>query len=246
MDTPADRRRVAASVLRAGALAGPMKTLAILPVKTLRRRQAAPVAGAAGARAPLARRGDGADVLAALARVRGAGRDRGGHRRRVRARGRRGGRRAQVLDDTARGGQSPAALIGVEHALAAGFDAGRCSCPATRRCSTRPRSRRCWTRRRPLPGVTIVPDRHGTGTNALLLDPPDAIAPSFGPGSFERHRQAAEAAGAELLVEPAAVAGARRGHRRRPRPAGWRRWTAGRARAPATRARARRRTRVSA
>ena len=34
----------------------------------------------------------------------------------------------------------------------------------------------------------IVPDRHGTGTNALLLTPPDVIEPAFGPGSFARHR----------------------------------------------------------
>jgi 2-phospho-L-lactate guanylyltransferase len=33
----------------------------------------------------------------------------------------------------------------------------------------------------------IVPDRHGTGTNALLLTPPDSLAPAFGPGSCERH-----------------------------------------------------------
>jgi 2-phospho-L-lactate guanylyltransferase len=37
------------------------------------------------------------------------------------------------------------------------------------------------------PGVVVVPDRHRTGTNALLLAPPDAIRPAFGPGSFERH-----------------------------------------------------------
>ncbi len=36
--------------------------------------------------------------------------------------------------------------------------------------------------------IAIVPDRHGTGTNALLLTPPDAFVPSFGPGSFARHR----------------------------------------------------------
>ena len=36
-------------------------------------------------------------------------------------------------------------------------------------------------------GVVIVPDRHGAGTNALLLSPPDVIEPSFGPGSFARH-----------------------------------------------------------
>jgi 2-phospho-L-lactate guanylyltransferase len=35
--------------------------------------------------------------------------------------------------------------------------------------------------------VLIVPDRHGSGTNALLLTPPDAVAPAFGPGSRQRH-----------------------------------------------------------
>jgi 2-phospho-L-lactate guanylyltransferase len=47
------------------------------------------------------------------------------------------------------------------------------------------------------PSVLIVPDRHGTGTNALVLTPPQALAPSFGPGSHRRHRQEAEAAGVE-------------------------------------------------
>ena len=47
----------------------------------------------------------------------------------------------------------------------------------------------------------IVPDRHGTGTNGLLLAPPDAIAPSFGPGSCERHRALARAAGVACRVE---------------------------------------------
>lgn len=41
----------------------------------------------------------------------------------------------------------------------------------------------------------IVPDRHGTGTNALLLRPPDALAPSFGPDSRRRHLANATAAG---------------------------------------------------
>jgi 2-phospho-L-lactate guanylyltransferase len=50
------------------------------------------------------------------------------------------------------------------------------------------------------PDVVIVPDRHGTGTNALLLAPPDAIHPSFGPGSRERHEQAAAANGARWRV----------------------------------------------
>jgi len=51
--------------------------------------------------------------------------------------------------------------------------------------------------------VTIVPDRHGTGTNGLVLCPPEAIAPSFGPGSRARHEDAAQAAGAEWrIAEP--------------------------------------------
>jgi len=43
--------------------------------------------------------------------------------------------------------------------------------------------------------VVIVPDRHGTGTNGLLLTPPTAIAPAFGPGSRARHGSLAQAAG---------------------------------------------------
>jgi 2-phospho-L-lactate guanylyltransferase len=50
----------------------------------------------------------------------------------------------------------------------------------------------------------IVPDRHGTGTNALLLAPPDVLAPSFGPDSRLRHMADAETAGvsAEVVEVP--------------------------------------------
>jgi 2-phospho-L-lactate guanylyltransferase len=51
--------------------------------------------------------------------------------------------------------------------------------------------------------VVIVPDRHGTGTNSLLLTPPDVMAPAFGEGSFERHRGLAQAAGASFHVADA-------------------------------------------
>ncbi len=50
--------------------------------------------------------------------------------------------------------------------------------------------------------VAIVPDRHGTGTNALLLSPPDAIGPAFGPESCARHADRARRAGHEVAVEP--------------------------------------------
>jgi len=49
--------------------------------------------------------------------------------------------------------------------------------------------------------VGIVPDRHGTGTNALVLSPPGAIVPSFGEGSCARHVAAAREAGAAFGVE---------------------------------------------
>ena len=51
------------------------------------------------------------------------------------------------------------------------------------------------------PGLVVVPDRHGSGTNALLISPPTAVAPAFGPGSRERHERLAAAAGIDCRVE---------------------------------------------
>lgn len=50
------------------------------------------------------------------------------------------------------------------------------------------------------PFMAIVPSDAGGGTNALLLRPPEVIAPAFGSGSFEAHLRAAEAAGAAVQV----------------------------------------------
>jgi 2-phospho-L-lactate guanylyltransferase len=52
----------------------------------------------------------------------------------------------------------------------------------------------------PAPSALIVPDRHGTGTNALLLTPPDVLAPSFGPDSRRRHLADAGANGVPAEV----------------------------------------------
>lgn len=49
--------------------------------------------------------------------------------------------------------------------------------------------------------VAVVPDRHGTGTNSLVLSPPRAIRPAFGEGSCERHVAAAREAGIPFGVE---------------------------------------------
>jgi len=46
------------------------------------------------------------------------------------------------------------------------------------------------------PNVAVfAPDRHGTGTNALLLRPPDALPFAFGVDSLARHRAGAQARG---------------------------------------------------
>jgi len=50
------------------------------------------------------------------------------------------------------------------------------------------------------PVVVVAPDRHGTGTNALLSAPPGLIEYDFGPDSFLRHKERAAASGARLEV----------------------------------------------
>jgi len=50
------------------------------------------------------------------------------------------------------------------------------------------------------PVVVIAPDRHEEGTNALLICPAGLIEYDFGPGSFRRHCERAQQAGARLEV----------------------------------------------
>ncbi len=42
-----------------------------------------------------------------------------------------------------------------------------------------------------VPSIVAAPDRAGSGTNALLVAPPDAIRFQFGPRSLQRHRREA-------------------------------------------------------
>lgn len=49
------------------------------------------------------------------------------------------------------------------------------------------------------PSVVLVPDRHGRGTNALLLDPPDVIDPAFGGDSRAGHAWLASSADAAFV-----------------------------------------------
>jgi len=48
--------------------------------------------------------------------------------------------------------------------------------------------------------VVLVPSVDGSGTNALVRTPPDAIEPCFGPGSCRLHIEAAEKKGLDWLV----------------------------------------------
>jgi 2-phospho-L-lactate guanylyltransferase len=57
------------------------------------------------------------------------------------------------------------------------------------------------------PLVAIAPSDARSGTNALLLRPPQVIPPLFGVGSFEAHLRAAAAAGAAVQVVSDAVLG---------------------------------------
>jgi 2-phospho-L-lactate/phosphoenolpyruvate guanylyltransferase len=163
-----------------------MRTLAVLPIKSFGRAKQR--LGSAVAQRPRLAEAMAADVLEALGGVRGLdgvvvvtaepqaariARDAG----------------AQVVHDPDEAGQSAAAALGVEAAMHAGAERvllvpGDCptldaeEIDALLACTA---------------PVVIVPDRHGAGTNALLLTPPDALAPSFGDGSFARHAALARA-----------------------------------------------------
>lgn len=69
---------------------------------------------------------------------------------------------------------SPAALAALIESAAGGVVAGR-------------------------PLVALVADRHGRGTNVLLVSPPDTIPFAFGPNSRAVHLAAAQAAGAVIV-----------------------------------------------
>jgi len=106
---------------------------------------------------------------------------------------------AEVVPDPEDAGHSQAALAGIARAEA---DGAACvvllpgDCPLLD-----PRELDRLLTGVPDRYVAIVPDRHGTGTNALVLSPPDAIVPAFGEGSCARHVEAARAAGVAFGVE---------------------------------------------
>jgi 2-phospho-L-lactate guanylyltransferase len=170
-----------------------MRTLAVLPVKSFGRAKQR-LGSAVDDRAALAAAMVG-DVLEALSAVRGLegvvvvsaqrtpGIEQAAH--------------IEVVHDPLEAGQSPAAARGIQAAVARGAQRvllvpGDCPALDPREVDELLDGAG--------PGVVIVPDRHGSGTNALLIDPPGALAPAFGPGSFARHAALAHAAGATVRV----------------------------------------------
>ncbi len=105
---------------------------------------------------------------------------------------------ALVVDDPDEAGQSAAAARGVRAAIARGAHRVLLvpgDCP-----TLDPGEIGGLLDGFPAAGLVIVPDRHGSGTNALLIAPPNAIEPSFGPGSFARHAALGAAAGMAVRV----------------------------------------------
>jgi 2-phospho-L-lactate guanylyltransferase len=103
-----------------------------------------------------------------------------------------------LLEDEVQDGQSPAALAGIRWAMASGFERVLLVPGDTPLLAAAELDQLLANARE---DVVIVPDRHGTGTNGLLLRPPSVIEPSFGPGSLDRHVAAAQAAGLAHRVE---------------------------------------------
>ncbi|HEY7151828.1 MAG TPA: 2-phospho-L-lactate guanylyltransferase [Solirubrobacterales bacterium] len=105
----------------------------------------------------------------------------------------------EVLRDPKDAGHSEAATLGIVRAKARGAECAVLlpgDCPLLDPAELDAAVDRARTAR-----VAVVPDRHGTGTNALVLAPPDAIGPAFGPDSCATHVERGRARGLAVEVE---------------------------------------------
>ncbi|MET0306405.1 MAG: 2-phospho-L-lactate guanylyltransferase [Solirubrobacterales bacterium] len=106
---------------------------------------------------------------------------------------------AEVLPDPADEGHVVAALAGIARAE---LDGAKCVALLPGDCPLLdPKELDRLLTGLPSSFAAVVPDRHGTGTNALVLSPPDAIRPAFGEGSCARHVAAAREADIPFAVE---------------------------------------------
>jgi 2-phospho-L-lactate guanylyltransferase len=106
-----------------------------------------------------------------------------------------------LLQDEVQQGQSAATLIGIRWAIDAGFERVLLVPGDTPLLAVDEVDAMLADAAADGTSVVIVPDRHDTGTNALLLAPPDVIGPSFGPDSLARHVAAAQTAAVSHRVE---------------------------------------------
>jgi 2-phospho-L-lactate/phosphoenolpyruvate guanylyltransferase len=105
----------------------------------------------------------------------------------------------EVLRDPVDAGHSRAATLGIVRALALGAGCVALlpgDCPLLAAGELDGAIERMRDGR-----VAVIPDRHGTGTNGLIMAPPDAIGPAFGPGSRARHLERAARRGCEGALE---------------------------------------------
>jgi 2-phospho-L-lactate guanylyltransferase len=177
-----------------------VRTLAIVPIKSLanaKQRLATTLAG--GTRRSLVqvmfsdvlgalRRAEGVDAIAVVTDD-------------VEAESLARGDGVVVLPDRGEEGQSKATQVGIDYAREQGFERVLLVPGDTPLMSPVELEDLLMRASRDEIDVAIVPDRHGTGTNALLIAPPGAFSPSFGPGSLDRHVALARAAGVAHRVE---------------------------------------------
>ncbi len=108
---------------------------------------------------------------------------------------------ARVLREVRLQGHSAAVAAGFAHAAARGAERAL-TLPADAPCVTPAEVARLIDAAGTQRGARVVlaPSHDGDGTNAVLAAPPHIFSLSFGPGSFARHRAAAEAMGLDCRV----------------------------------------------
>lgn len=99
----------------------------------------------------------------------------------------------EVLREPADNGHSAAAVLGIVRARALG---ARCAALLPGDCPLLDAAELdAALGQQPQRGVAVIPDRHGDGTNGLILSPADAMNPGFGPDSRRVHVERAERMG---------------------------------------------------